>query len=358
MPPTNAQGGIDYLKAIQQARRAVAGLSPQEANQRMIVAGLDEGTRNAVMASTSELAKWTDANKKSAAQVGANTEAAQNLERSWLQLKNDAVGLSAVVLGQTTPALEAMFAAIDKWTAEESFLNTLNQIGAALKAIAGFAKDIQDGNWGTALGNAAGGLWDWVKGGFHAGNDDGITSIARMRHASLFAGLEKQYGLPKGLLDRVATAESHYDSNAVSKAGAVGTFQLMPKYFPGAGQNDANDANMAAAYLAKLHQSFGGDKGDPDWSKAVAAYNAGQTRVKNVLAGKATLPGETSNYVNKVLGAGASHPTGSTRGPGSLSIGNISITLPNAKNASDVANGLGDAIQRRFNVFQTDAGLV
>lgn len=364
LPKTNAQGGIDLMASIGQARRAVTGLPAQEANQRLIAMGLDEGTRNAILASTSDLAKWTEAQKKSAKEVGGNTKAAQDLERSWLQLKNDAVGLSATVLGQTTPALEAMFSAIDKWGESETFLETLNQIGAALKGIGGFAKDIQAGNWGTALGNAAGGLWDWVKGGINTKGNN-ITSLSRIHYASYFTGLEKQYRLPPGLLDKVVTAESHYDENAVSKTGARGLFLLDPKYFHDAGKNvtgEGGDAHVAAAYLAKLHQQFGGDKGDPDWTKAVAALH-GPGALKGALSGKDGAAGEATNaaagrYIDKVLGAGATPPTSSTRGPMNLSIGHITLNLPNAKDADDISNDLADAIQRRFNVFQTDAGMV
>ena len=372
LPQTNAAGGIDMLASINQVRRAMSGLAPQEANQRMLAMGLDEGTRNAVLASTADLAKWTEAQKKSATQVGANTKAAQDLERSWLQLKNDAVGLSATVLGQTTPALEAMFATIDNWVNSEGFSAALKTIADSLRQIRDVANDIATGEWRKALGDLFNGDKDptgnpgvvagnWIHNKVSGAWNSATLNLRRTRNAPYLAALEKQYGLPAGIMDKMIMTESRHNPSAVSPKGAVGIAQLMPQFHPGAGTNPATDEATMAQTLSALHRQFGGDKGDPDWSKAISAYNVGGGALGHALnsndAAAAATRASAGRYLDKVLGSAAAPPTGSMRAPASLSIGEINLTLPGVKNATDLANGLADAIQRRFNVFQTDTGL-
>src|SRR6185503_8894057 len=54
------------------------------------------------------------------------------------------------------------------------------------------------------------------------------TSGKSAAYADLFATATAKYGLPQGLLSAVAKAESGYNPNAVSGAGARGLMQLMP----------------------------------------------------------------------------------------------------------------------------------
>jgi hypothetical protein len=56
-------------------------------------------------------------------------------------------------------------------------------------------------------------------------------------YADLFASATAKYGLPQGLLSAVAKAESGYNPNAVSGAGARGLMQLMPATAAGLGVN-------------------------------------------------------------------------------------------------------------------------
>jgi soluble lytic murein transglycosylase-like protein len=111
---------------------------------------------------------------------------------------------------------------------------------------------------------------------------------------------EAQYAIPADLLARMAYQESHFradiiDGSTVSPAGAVGIMQLMPEYFPGAGENAIADIATAGQYLSKLYSEFG------DWQLAVAAYNDGPGNVKAYLAGTKTLPLETQTYVADVF---------------------------------------------------------
>jgi soluble lytic murein transglycosylase-like protein len=112
---------------------------------------------------------------------------------------------------------------------------------------------------------------------------------------------EAQYAIPTDLLARIAYQESHFRADIISgatksPAGAVGIMQLMPQYFPGAGENPMADIATAGQYLAKLYQQFG------DWQVAVAAYNDGPGNLAKYEAGTlTTLPLETQNYVADVF---------------------------------------------------------
>lgn len=103
---------------------------------------------------------------------------------------------------------------------------------------------------------------------------------------------EQQYGLPKNMLARVIETESQFDPKARSKMGATGIAQIMPKYHPGVDPTDPMASiDYSAKYLKKLYDRFG------DWDKALAAYNAGPSRV---VKGMDTLRPETVDYLEKI----------------------------------------------------------
>lgn len=115
-----------------------------------------------------------------------------------------------------------------------------------------------------------------------------------------------------GQLVWLAEVESSFDPEARSPAGAAGLFQLMPatakqyglRTWPFDERLDPEpSARVAAALLNRLHEKF------KDWRLALAAYNAGEGTVQNLLKKhKAStydeiaryLPAETQMYVPKV----------------------------------------------------------
>ena len=121
----------------------------------------------------------------------------------------------------------------------------------------------------------------------------------------------KEEGVPAELV-WIAQVESSFDSRARSPAGAAGLFQLMPDTAKQYGlrtwpldQRLRTDesAHAAARYLSHLHQQFS------DWRLALAAYNAGEGTVKNILKRRKAetydaiatrLPAETQLFVPKV----------------------------------------------------------
>ena len=118
-------------------------------------------------------------------------------------------------------------------------------------------------------------------------------------------------GTPPALV-WLAEVESSFDPGARSPAGAVGMFQFMAptaraqglSLSPSDERLDAEkSARAAAKYLRYLYGRFG------DWRVALAAYNAGETRVHNLLTRYSTrsysvistrLPAETQMYVPKI----------------------------------------------------------
>ncbi len=109
----------------------------------------------------------------------------------------------------------------------------------------------------------------------------------------------KIYKLPHTLLHAVITAESSYNPDAVSKAGAVGLMQLMPETAKQYGVSNRLDPKQSIyggtrylRYLAKLFNN--------DLTLMLAAYNAGEGTVKRY-GNKVPPYKETRNYVKKVI---------------------------------------------------------
>ena len=106
--------------------------------------------------------------------------------------------------------------------------------------------------------------------------------------------------LPVEFFARVIWQESRFNARAVSRKGAQGIAQFMPRTADWHGLADPFDPIAAlshsAAYLHELRQKFG------NLGLAAAGYNAGPHRVSDWLAGKSALPGETRDYVAIVTG--------------------------------------------------------
>ncbi len=108
----------------------------------------------------------------------------------------------------------------------------------------------------------------------------------------------RRFHLNQALIHAVIQAESGYNPNAVSKAGAVGLMQLMPDTARHYGvtdrHNPAQNVQGGSHYLSDLLRRFGNLK------LALAAYNAGETAIARY--GNRIPPyRETRAYVKKVL---------------------------------------------------------
>ena len=117
-----------------------------------------------------------------------------------------------------------------------------------------------------------------------------------------------KYGIDPALGKAVAQAESSFRGDAVSHAGAAGVIQLMPDTAREMGLtvNDKVDErfdveknlNAGFKYLSKVKDEVEDKLGKDDWDLALAAYNAGPTRVVN--SGGIPNIKETQNYVEKI----------------------------------------------------------
>ena len=115
---------------------------------------------------------------------------------------------------------------------------------------------------------------------------------------AIFEEAAARYDVSVDLLKAVAKAESGFNPNAVSKAGAIGVMQLMPATARSLGVADPYDARQnimgGAQYISRLLEKYNGNL-----SFAVAAYNAGSGNVDKY--GGIPPFNETQNYVVKVL---------------------------------------------------------
>jgi soluble lytic murein transglycosylase-like protein len=107
-----------------------------------------------------------------------------------------------------------------------------------------------------------------------------------------------QYGVDKALIKAVIHAESNYNPKAVSRAGARGLMQLMPKTAQALKVCDSFDPKEnirgGVRYLKFLLDTFNGDV-----TLALAAYNAGMSRVAQY--GGVPPIEETRTYIARVL---------------------------------------------------------
>lgn len=121
----------------------------------------------------------------------------------------------------------------------------------------------------------------------------------KLKYTPLIAKAASKYQLDEKLLHAVIQAESAYDANAVSSAGAVGLMQLMPETAKRYGVSNRKDAKQnidgGARYLKDLLAMF-----KSDLKLAIASYNAGEGAVKKYNNSIPPYP-ETQNYVKQVL---------------------------------------------------------
>lgn len=104
-----------------------------------------------------------------------------------------------------------------------------------------------------------------------------------------------RYGVPVEIALAVAKRESNFNQAARGTSGEWGIYQLMPGTAQELGvdpRDTYQNIDGGIRYLRQQYDRFG------NWPDALAAYNAGASRV---VAG--TIPSSTLSYVESILGA-------------------------------------------------------
>lgn len=141
---------------------------------------------------------------------------------------------------------------------------------------------------------------DWIEPVFHDKGTAAATSqkIPEKQFDSLILKAAHQYGIDPALVKAVIKAESGYDPKAVSRQGAKGLMQLMPKTAQALGVGDCfnpeYNINGGVKYLKGLLKRY-----DGDIQLTLAAYNAGMSNVKRY--GGVPPFKETIYYIKKVF---------------------------------------------------------
>ena len=133
--------------------------------------------------------------------------------------------------------------------------------------------------------------------------DPGIPNIPQSDLVQLAQQDAIKYGISPVYFVRQIYAESGFNPNAYSPAGAIGIAQFIPSTAASLGVNPYDPVSSldgAARYMASLSNQFGGD-----YAKGLAAYNAGSGAVQNAVnrAGDnwlSLMPYETQVYIQKI----------------------------------------------------------
>jgi len=124
------------------------------------------------------------------------------------------------------------------------------------------------------------------------------TLAGANQYAAIIEKAAATYNVPAKLIAAVIKQESNFNPTVISRAGAQGLMQLMPKTAQYLGVTNAFDPEqniMAGAnYLRQMLDKFNNDP-----ALALAAYNAGASRVTKY--GGIPPFKETQNYVKKVM---------------------------------------------------------
>lgn len=117
-----------------------------------------------------------------------------------------------------------------------------------------------------------------------------------------------KYNMDSSLVKAIIRAESNFNNQCISSAGAVGLMQLMPETAKEMGLivNDKIDErwnpekNIEAGikYITKYHKIISKHFGKEDWNLTLAGYNAGPNRV--IRQGGIPNIKETRDYVSKI----------------------------------------------------------
>jgi tape measure domain-containing protein len=345
---TAQRAGISFTDATEGFRRLQAGAASTVLTTQDLLTGFDNISRGATVMGLST----NQVSHAIAAFEQMLTKGRLSAEELVRQLGNAVPGglaRTAAGLGITTERLRQMAEAgvIPSTIAFTAFQAEMGKMADAAGRIDGIAASFvrlknEMTAWMTAIGGWIGDkILPLVKGitDLSAALRDllsipvpGVTSpaapgapgaplpIAPSPYTPLIQQEARRQGIDPGLLSQLVRAESNFDPNVTSRAGARGLGQVMLGTAQGLemGVTAENiteperNLRLSAKYLAEMLEKF---RNLPDQVKlALAAYNAGPGAVEAAIkaarmAGTPTtyegiasrLPGETQTYVGNVL---------------------------------------------------------
>lgn len=302
----------DYVKALDK-------MPEFQASQFAGMFGMDPDTYHLMRNHVDEIIAKQKEMKAAQAAIGLDMDKVAAQTKHYADtiddLKMHFEGLTSTILSKTAPAFDTFSAYLNR------------SMDANAKAIQ------KNGLLSTGMSNMYDALpfkyygqgFDWVKGKLGFKGDGTPTTPAQRStgvlpipgapqrasgaipglggaggNASAIAALEKQAGLPPGMLWRVYGIESGFGKNpGTSSAGALGPFQFMQDtgsqygLTTDADRMDFGKSSKAAArYLSRLYSKYGGNV-----DKALAAYNWGPGKLDKF--GMGGLPPETQAYLGK-----------------------------------------------------------
>jgi biotin carboxyl carrier protein len=147
------------------------------------------------------------------------------------------------------------------------------------------------------------------------------------KYGKLADRLARKYGVDPRLFRRLITAESGWNPNAVSGAGARGLTQVVPKWHPKANlSTPKGQLEYGAKHLGSLLKKYGNPR------DALSVYNSGRPWAQGQGIS------ETRNYVAKILG-GYGGP-GTSSAPGAAPGVPPAPGAPGAEDIQQVAGSL------------------
>ena len=144
-----------------------------------------------------------------------------------------------------------------------------------------------------------------------------ITHLYPRKYSQYVTEFSKEYGIDENLVYAIIKCESNFDSDSLSHAGALGLMQITQTTFDWArNKKSIKTEEQLSIYDEKTNIDYGCYiysllyKEFEDTNTALAAYNAGRTKVKKWLLDKSyskdgktlfEIPfEETKKYVKKV----------------------------------------------------------
>ncbi|MCX7679545.1 MAG: lytic transglycosylase domain-containing protein [Spirochaetes bacterium] len=122
--------------------------------------------------------------------------------------------------------------------------------------------------------------------------------VRRAAISDIVRNYAQQYNIPVGLINAIIEVESSFNPRAISSRGALGLMQLMPDVASALGVENPfepeENIRAGVTLLRRLLDKYGGD-----YTRALAAYNAGEAAVDRS-RGIPDFP-ETQNFVRRVL---------------------------------------------------------